>query len=124
MKLAKIKERQAFFLALAVNDKIWDDTLGQQASYRELITHPDPKLCDVWLKSGENKFGQLFQGFPPNGKIADGIGVLDWISKTVVPKDKKVTYPRYTVANCHENCMNLIALASPVAVMSLTTSET
>ena len=46
--------------------------------------------------------GAFFQGFPPNGKLADGIGVLEWIQKSEVPRAKKVTYPRYTVARREE----------------------
>ena len=46
--------------------------------------------------SGENEFGRLFQGFKPNN--IEGLGVLDWIRRGAVPHHKKVTYPRYTIA--------------------------
>ena len=72
--------------------------MKKDALYRDLIKHPDPAIQKRWLTSGENEFGRLFQGFPPNGDIANGIGVLDWIQKSEVPGVKKVTYPRYTVA--------------------------
>ena len=98
-KLAEIEERQTLFLALAAGGKVYDDTLERLASSRELINHPDPTIRKRWLKLGENEFGRLFWGFPPNGEIANGIGVLDWIQKTAVPHDKKVTYPRYIVAH-------------------------
>ena len=48
---------------------------------------------------GENKFGRLFQGFPPNGIGEDeGLNVLTWIKKEFIPAGKKITYPWYTVA--------------------------
>ena len=94
----KAEEEFPIFVALAADGKIWDEDLGKKSSYRDLINHPDEKIRNRWLKSGENEFGRLFQGFPPNGSIAEGIGVLEWINKAEVPKGKKVTYPRYTVA--------------------------
>ena len=66
------------------------------ASYRDLINHHNEEMKDRWLISGENKFGRLFCGFKPNN--IDGLGVLNWIKKQEVPLGKKVTYPRYTVA--------------------------
>ena len=44
--------------------------------------------------SGENEFGRLFQGF---GKI-EGMDMLEFIRKSQVPPDKKVTHPRCAVA--------------------------
>ena len=39
----------------------------------------------------------MFQGFKPNGKLAEGLDVLSWIHKHEVPPDKDVTYPRFVV---------------------------
>lgn len=102
-KFAEMEEKSGeefpIFVAMAADGKIWDEDLGKKCSYRDLITHPDPNIRARWLKSGENEFGRLFQGFPPNGDIADGISVLDWIKKTEVPHNKTATYPRYTVTH-------------------------
>ena len=64
--------------------------------HRDLINHKNQNTQQRWLTSGENEFGRLFQGFSQNN--IDGMDVLDWIHRTSIPKDKKVTYPRYTVA--------------------------
>ena len=60
----------------------------------DLINHPNKQIRDRWLKSGVNEFARIFQGF---GDV-EGVDVLEWIHKQQVPKGKKVTYPRYTVA--------------------------
>ena len=57
--------------------------------------HTNEQTRVRWQISCENEFGRLFQGFPPND--IEGIGVLEWIHRSDVPPDKKVTYPRYTV---------------------------
>jgi len=62
--------------------------------YQDLIRHPNKDIKDRWDNSGVNEFARLFQGF---GDI-EGMNVLKWIDKSEVPNDKKVTYPRYTVA--------------------------
>ena len=64
------------------------------AHYREFIKHPNEDMRARWTRSGENEFARLFQGY---GDI-EGVDVLEWIAKDKVPKHKKVTYPRYTVA--------------------------
>ena len=73
---------------------IWDADLNKMASYKDLINHPDKAIRDRWNQSGVNEFARLFQGF---GDV-EGVNVLAWIHRSQVPKDKKVTYPRYTVA--------------------------
>ena len=42
---------------------------------------------------GVNEFARLLQGY---GDVK-GINVLEWIHKNQIPKNKEVTYPRYTV---------------------------
>eukprot|EP00536_Pseudo-nitzschia_multiseries_P015749 jgi/Psemu1/43659/gm1.43659_g len=75
---------------------IWDDDLNKWAAYPDLIKHPKAAIQELWLKSGKDKFGRLFQGFQPNN--IEGMDVLDWINRCDVPIHKKVTYPGYTVA--------------------------
>lgn len=79
----------------AASGRIWDEELNKMCSYRDLITHENAEIRARWLVLGENEFGRLFRGFPPNN--IDGIG-LDWIRKSEVPNGKKCTYPRHTVA--------------------------
>lgn len=57
-------------------------------SYHDLIMHLNPKICEKWLKSGENEFGCLFCGLNPNE--IKGIRVLDCIKNMDVPFGKKV----------------------------------
>ena len=56
----------------------WDEELNKFAPYRELIKHPNEEIKNRWLKSGEDEFGRLFQGFEPNG--IEGMDVLTWPS--------------------------------------------
>ena len=67
-------------------------------AYRDIINHPDSVVRQRWLTSGENEFGQLFQGYG----TTEGMDVLDWTPHTKVPQHKKVSYPRYTVNICPE----------------------
>ena len=89
-------DRQLRGKALAANGTIWDPELQKQAHYRDLIKHQNSTIKQRWLTGGENEFGRLCQGFPPN-KI-EGMDVIEWIFFNQVPKDKQVTYARYTVA--------------------------
>eukprot|EP00536_Pseudo-nitzschia_multiseries_P016130 jgi/Psemu1/44967/gm1.44967_g len=73
-----------------------DPDLNKWAAYRDLIRHPKAQIQELWLKSGEDEFGRLFQGFQQNN--IEGMDVLDWIRRTDMPIHKRVTYPRYTVA--------------------------
>eukprot|EP00536_Pseudo-nitzschia_multiseries_P018927 jgi/Psemu1/58057/gm1.58057_g len=80
---------------LACGGSIWDEDLNKWAAYRDLIRHPKAQIQELWLKSGEDEFGRLFQGFQQNN--IEGMDVLDWIRRTDVPIHKRVTYPRYTL---------------------------
>ena len=60
----------------------------------DLIHHPNKEIRDRWNNSGVNEFARLFQSYGDVG----GVDVLEWIHKNQVSKNKKVTYPRYTVA--------------------------
>ena len=82
--------------AYAAGGTVFDSELKKMAHYRDMIVHPNPEIQARWMTSGENEFGRLFQGYEPNG--IKGMDVLDWITKDEVPKHKKVTYPRYTIA--------------------------
>ena len=95
-KLAEIRSKlDAKELAMAASERVWDDEMNKMCSYRDLINHANEKIRLKWLTSGENEFGRLFQGFSPNG--IKGLDVLEWTQKSAVPRDKKCTYPRYTV---------------------------
>ena len=83
-------------VAYAASGRIWDEELNKLASYRDLILHYNDNTKQQWLTSGENEFGRLFQGFKQNN--VEGLNVLNWIRRSAVPSNKKVTYPRYTVA--------------------------
>lgn len=79
--------------AFAAGGAIWDDELNKFAKYRDLVNHHNDVIKQRWLRSAENEFARLFQGY--NG--VEGIDVLEWILRKNIPKDKQVTYPRYVV---------------------------
>ena len=81
---------------LALAGAVWDDELKKLVSYKELVNHSNSVIRDRWTKGGNNEFGRLFQGFPSNE--VEGLNVLEWIRKDQVPRDKFVTYPRYTAS--------------------------
>ena len=96
-KLAQLQQQaNSTESAFAASGRIWDEELNKMASYRDLIKHHNKEIQERWMISGENEFGRLFQGFKPNN--IEGLGVLNWIQRGAVPHHKKVTYPRYTVA--------------------------
>ena len=64
------------------------------AHYRDYIIHPNPKIQQRWIQGGENEFGRLFNGY---GDV-EGMNVCEWVPWDTIPKDKVVTYARYTVA--------------------------
>ena len=47
-KFAAMEEKDGeefpIFVAMAAGGKLWDDTLRKDASYRDLIKHPDPAV--------------------------------------------------------------------------------
>ena len=75
-----------------------DEETGDVLEYRDLLKHE--KYKDTWTIAGANEYGRLFQGV---GKQEDGTqrvkgtDACHWISKSQVPKHKKVTYARYVV---------------------------
>ena len=79
--------------ALAAGGTIWDPTLQKMAHYRDYIVHPNPKMQQRWIQGGENEFGRLFSGY---GEV-EGMNVCEWVQWDAIPKDKVVTYARYTV---------------------------
>jgi len=62
-------------------------------NYKDLIKHPNSKICARWTKLGINEFARLAQGL---GDTA-GMDVVTFIQRNQVPGDKKVTYTRYVV---------------------------
>jgi hypothetical protein len=96
-KLKQIQQQaKSTEFAYAASERIWDEELNKMASYNDLIKHPNEVIRQRWLTSGENEFRRLFQGFEPNN--INGLDVLNWIRQSAVPHNKKVTYPRHTVA--------------------------
>ena len=86
-KMAEIRSKlDAKELAMAASGRVWDDEMNKMCSYRDLINHANEKIRLKWLTSGENEFGRLFQGFPPNN--IKGLDVLEWIQKSAVPPNK------------------------------------
>jgi hypothetical protein len=79
--------------AFAAGGAIWDDELNKFAKYHDLVNHHNKVIKQRWLRSAENEFARLFQGY--NG--VEGINNLEWILRKNIPPDKQVTYPRYVV---------------------------
>lgn len=102
--------------ALTAAGRLWDEQHNKMASYKELLHHVDNKICMRWTLSAENKFGRLFQGFPPNGKQAEGLDVLSLICCNKVLPDKSETYPCFMVNHQPEKLMNHIEHKLLVAV--------
>ena len=73
---------------------IWDEELKKWMSSEELLQHPNPKTRATWHKSSENEFGNLFQGF----EDTKGMNVCTFVRKHMIPRNKKITYPRTVVA--------------------------
>ena len=73
-----------------------DPELQKQAHHRDLIKHPNATTKQRWLAGGENEFGRLCQGFPPDN--TEGMDVIEWIFFSQVPKDKQVACARHTAA--------------------------
>jgi hypothetical protein len=87
------KENQALHTALLAG-AIWDPDLSKWMRYKDIINHPDPIIRQTWMKSGEDEFGRLFQGF---GDV-EGKHVLEFIHKSEIPAGYEATYARYTAA--------------------------
>mmetsp|Transcript_15959 Transcript_15959/g.32886 ORF Transcript_15959/g.32886 Transcript_15959/m.32886 type:complete len:219 (-) Transcript_15959:282-938(-) len=64
---------------------IFDEELHKWMSYKDLIKHPNPKICARWNKSGINEFARLAQGLGDT----EGMDVVSFIQQNQVPGDKK-----------------------------------
>ena len=73
---------------------IWDEELKKWMNLEDLLNHPNPKVRETWEKSSVGEYGNLFQGFMDT----KGMDVIEFIHKSEVPANKKVTYPRTVVA--------------------------
>jgi hypothetical protein len=91
--VTQIEHNWSHQFAFAAGGAIWDDELNKFAKYRDLVNHHNDIIKQRWLRSAENEFARLFQGY--NG--VEGIDVLEWILRKNIPSDKQVTYPRYVV---------------------------
>jgi hypothetical protein len=83
-----VEERNYSEFVRCFNANLWDPTLKKFASFKDFLNHPDPSIRNRWLHSGENEYHRLSK---------DGMGVLEWIRRSDVPKSKMVTYPRIVV---------------------------
>lgn len=110
-ELQEVRER-----ANAASGRVWDDESNKMVSYRDLINHHNEKIRSKWLKSGENEFGRLFRGFPPNG--IEGIGVLDWIHKTAVPDGNASEKYSKRLENFYSTVEQLILLCNTLSTIS------
>ena len=73
---------------------IWDDELKRWMNLEDLLNHPNQKVRTTWEKSSQKEYGNLFQGFGDT----KGMDVCNFIPKSAIPKQKKITYPRTVVA--------------------------
>merc|ERR1711884_654926 len=73
---------------------IWDESLKKWMNLGDLLKHPDPAIRKIWENSSEKEFGNLFQGYG-NTK---GMDVLEFIHKSEVPPNQRVTHPQTVVA--------------------------
>jgi len=55
----------------------------------DLLKHPNPEVRAIWEKTSQKEYSNIFQGYLDT----KGMDVLEFIHKSEVPKDKKVTYP-------------------------------
>ena len=73
---------------------IWDEEQKKWMNLEDLLNHPNPHVRNIWEKSSQKEYGNLFQGF----EDTKGMDVCEFIKKTDIPTNKKVTYPRTVVA--------------------------
>ena len=57
------------FPLIQASNSVMDPNKGNQLKYKQLINHPDRKLCQTWQCSSVNEFGRLAQGV--GGRIED-----------------------------------------------------
>jgi hypothetical protein len=91
--LEQLQHTNSINTAFTAGGTIWDEEMHKMAKYRDLINHNNTATKDRWLRSGENEFAHLFQGYGET----DGMDVLEWIHQRDIPKGKQVTYPLYIV---------------------------
>ena len=68
---------------------------------RELINYPDPIIRAIWIIELANDWGKLLLGLGEGNnrkgksRIGDGHNTIKFIHKQQVPRNKKVSYPRF-----------------------------
>ena len=88
-QLKQSTQEYKHFANIIINEEI-----GRRIEYRHLIEHP--KFNKDWLKSGTNKFYQLFQESKEenNGsQRINGTNTLFWIKKIRYQRIKKLSKP-------------------------------
>ena len=73
------------FPLIGAANSVTDPDTGQQLEYKQLINHPDSKLCQTWQRSSANEFGQLAQGV--GGQI-EGTETIKFLHYHKMPKNR------------------------------------
>ena len=80
---------------------VFDEATKKIMEMRELINHPDPNIRARWIIELANKWGKLLLGVRKgknrkgNSRVGDGHNTIKFIHKHQVPRNKKVSYPRF-----------------------------
>ena len=80
---------------------VFDEATKKMMEMRELINHPDPIIIAIWIIELANEWGKILllvgKGKNRKGKsrVGDGHNNIKFIHKHQVPRNKKVSYPRF-----------------------------
>ena len=66
-------------------NSVTDPDAGKQLEYKQLINHPDSKLCQTWQRTSANEFGQLAQGV---GGWMEGTETIKFLHYHELPKNR------------------------------------
>ena len=70
-------------------NSVTDPNTGKQLEYKQLMNHPDSKVCKMWQRSSANEFGRLAQGV--GGQIK-GTDTIKFLHYNEMPKNWQPTY--------------------------------
>ena len=73
-------------------NSVTDPNTGKQLEYKQLINHPDSKVCQTWQRSSANEFGRLVQGV--GGQI-EGTETIKFLHYHEMPKNRRPTYVHF-----------------------------
>ena len=80
---------------------VFDESTKKMMEMRELINHPNPIIRSRWIIELANKWGKLLLGIGKGknrkgkSRVGDGHNTIKFIHKHQVPRNKKVSYPRF-----------------------------